>query len=269
MQLPKKRKTSHHSDNDTSTFKGIVFQANNFLSAPSESGVLEHTKLLPRRIVKEFPLHLAPPMPLRSNRALLLKRPVELLSRLNKQSPKTVIVVGAGLSGLAAANQLSKFGFKVTVLEARDRVGGRIHTVPLSSLVPGAQNESFGVDLGGAWIHGCDGNPLIKLVRSANASAYSLSDQQTQIFDCDGAPIQPQVDQKVENEFNVLLDGLVAFALLRGPANRKNDISLGQSIAEVILGQNLSDTERRRKVFFDWLLCSYIAASVELAYGKS
>ena len=40
-----------------------------------------------------------------------------------------VIVVGAGLAGLAAAHELSSGGRTVTVLEARDRVGGRVYTL--------------------------------------------------------------------------------------------------------------------------------------------
>ena len=46
--------------------------------------------------------------------------------RLNKTS---VIVVGAGLAGLSAAVRLMKDGANVTVVEARDRVGGRVLTV--------------------------------------------------------------------------------------------------------------------------------------------
>lgn len=57
-----------------------------------------------------------------------------------------VIVVGAGAAGLGAATTLEKQGFEVTVLEARNRVGGRAWTSTLPSGVK--------VDLGGSWIHG-------------------------------------------------------------------------------------------------------------------
>ena len=54
-----------------------------------------------------------------------------------------VIIIVAGVSGLVAARELHKSGKKVIVLEARDRVGGRLYT------------KKFGkgeVDLGGEWI---------------------------------------------------------------------------------------------------------------------
>jgi monoamine oxidase len=46
-----------------------------------------------------------------------------------------VIIIGAGAAGLAAARELSAAGVETVVLEARDRVGGRIHTIynPYSS----------------------------------------------------------------------------------------------------------------------------------------
>ena len=46
-----------------------------------------------------------------------------------------VVVVGAGLAGLTAAVDLAVAGAEVTVLEARDRVGGRMHGIPLSASV--------------------------------------------------------------------------------------------------------------------------------------
>jgi monoamine oxidase len=45
------------------------------------------------------------------------------------QSPKHIIIIGAGMAGLVAASLLKGTGHKVTVLEANDRVGGRVHTI--------------------------------------------------------------------------------------------------------------------------------------------
>jgi monoamine oxidase len=58
-----------------------------------------------------------------------------------------VLIVGAGASGLAAAGVLTRAGRHVTILEARDRIGGRIHTVhdPLSPLP---------IELGAEFVHG-------------------------------------------------------------------------------------------------------------------
>jgi monoamine oxidase len=49
--------------------------------------------------------------------------------RRDPSGPGRVIVVGAGLAGLTAAYELGRAGFDVTVLEARDRIGGRVYTV--------------------------------------------------------------------------------------------------------------------------------------------
>ena len=42
---------------------------------------------------------------------------------------KTVTIIGAGLAGLSAAYELHRSGWNVTVLEARDRVGGRVYSI--------------------------------------------------------------------------------------------------------------------------------------------
>ena len=49
-------------------------------------------------------------------------------ARLRAQPRTQVIVVGAGLAGLAAAYELHKLGYVVSVLEASHRPGGRVHT---------------------------------------------------------------------------------------------------------------------------------------------
>jgi monoamine oxidase len=57
-----------------------------------------------------------------------------------------LVVIGADLAGLAAARALSNAGHTVTVLEARDPQGGRVHTLRLWPDLP--------VELGSGWIHG-------------------------------------------------------------------------------------------------------------------
>ena len=68
-----------------------------------------------------------------------------------------VAVVGAGAAGLAAAHRLRQRGIDTLVLEARDRTGGRAHTVKTSA--------GFPVDLGCGWLHSADRNPWVPLAR--------------------------------------------------------------------------------------------------------
>ena len=68
-----------------------------------------------------------------------LSRPVSAQSR-------RVVVVGAGFSGLAAAYELSKVGYDVTVVEARNRVGGRV--ISFSDIVPNKNVEGGGELIG-------------------------------------------------------------------------------------------------------------------------
>jgi monoamine oxidase len=68
------------------------------------------------------------------------------------------IILGAGWSGAVAAQTLSAKGYKVLVLEARDRVGGRAQT-----WVGGGAK----IDVGCSWIHGFrEGNPTRGIAKS-------------------------------------------------------------------------------------------------------
>src|SRR5687768_12493909 len=79
--------------------------------------------------------------------AALATKPLASLAFQNNDSREAdVIVVGAGMAGLAAARTLVEEGYSVIVLEARERIGGRVHS--------DCEIASFPVELGGEFLHG-------------------------------------------------------------------------------------------------------------------
>jgi len=91
-------------------------------------------------------------------------------------TPGRVLVVGAGIAGLTVANALAHGGVECVVLEARDRIGGRLHTVDLAGSP---------VDLGGSWIHMPGGNPMRAFAELAGVPCRS-ADQVPEMagYDC-------------------------------------------------------------------------------------
>ena len=83
------------------------------------------------------------------------------------QPGDSVIVLGAGIAGLSAARALTDAGVPSIVLEARDRIGGRVHTIDLPGS-PGASNVR--VDAGAAWLQQFPRNPLAPILRSLGAT---------------------------------------------------------------------------------------------------
>ena len=79
---------------------------------------------------------------------------MSLLSEVN------VAIIGAGAAGLGAANALKDSGLSTIVLEARDRVGGRAHTIMASSDVV--------FDVGCGWLHSADQNSFVKIAGQLN-----------------------------------------------------------------------------------------------------
>jgi phytoene dehydrogenase-like protein len=90
----------------------------------------------------------------------------------------SVIVIGAGVAGLAAARRLTREGFAVTVLEGRNRIGGRVWTDVIDG-VP--------MDVGAGWIHGPDGgNPIATLATKATARTFITNDDSIKVTSVSG-----------------------------------------------------------------------------------
>ena len=135
---------------------------------------------------------------------ILMMAPSLLTSSCRKKKDqagdKTVIVIGAGISGLAAAKKLKDVGFNVTVIESQDKVGGRLRT-----------NRSLGLafDEGASWIHGIDGNPITSLAQQAGMQTFETKDDSRKSYDLGGIVRSSTDYDNAEDELYVILDSMM------------------------------------------------------------
>lgn len=147
-----------------------------------------------------------------------------------------VVVVGAGLAGLTAAVDLAAAGAEVTVLEARDRVGGRVHGIPVSASVV--------ADAGAAYL-GMRHTELLALVRehglalvstaTAGGSTFLVSDRRTTT-----ASRVPPLDVVALGDLFDRLEELVAQLRPDAPwqspwAGRLDRLSAARWLADVVM----------------------------------
>lgn len=111
-----------------------------------------------------------------------------------------VIIVGGGISGIKAANDLVKNGISCLVLEARDRLGGRILTETLDSGVP--------IDLGASWFHDCLDNPLLKKYWMGGKVEFAFDDGRFSVFNEDGQIDDNQRLKPIAEEIKLYLADL-------------------------------------------------------------
>ena len=83
---------------------------------------------------------------------------------------KKVIVIGSGIAGMTAAELLLNNGYKVTILEARERIGGRIYT---DNHIFSHNGQPVPIDVGASWIHGDQNQPLMYLKNKRNIKVWN------------------------------------------------------------------------------------------------
>lgn len=125
-----------------------------------------------------------------------------------------VVVIGAGMAGLKAASDLKALGYKVIVIEARNRIGGRTHT-----------DTSLGVplDMGASWIHGITNNPIYQFSQQSNTETFAWDYDLSRRFDLSGAN-QPLSESQYENA----KDGI--FSAIEFLANQSPDSSIADAV---------------------------------------
>ncbi len=130
-----------------------------------------------------------------------------------------IIVVGAGIAGLAAASELAASGYRILVLEARDRLGGRIWT-----------NRSLGspVDMGASWIHGVTGNPMKALAVQLGIETSATDYDDVIAFDAGGHQLSNAELGELANAFEELVEEVESFG-----ESRDANLSIGAAFDHV------------------------------------
>lgn len=146
-----------------------------------------------------------------------------------------VIIIGGGVAGLAAARLLQSKGAGVLILEARDRMGGRVWT-DLS--LPGVA-----LDLGASWIEGIKSNPMAWLARSFNLRTLPTDWDNKALYNLEGSRLsQPEI-ARIETNYQGLLRQVERFRDQLEDED-EDDISLQEGFDRVLATRSLTNSER-------------------------
>lgn len=149
-----------------------------------------------------------------------------------------IVIVGAGAAGLMAARALARTGKRVTILEARDRCGGRIHPLPASEF-------GYAADGGAEFVHG--EAPVTRgLAREAGLSVRTIGGTQ---WSFDGKafsrenPRDPYGD-KLHAAVKELTDDLTVADFLRRHFAGPEYAGLRHAVERMVEGYDAADPER-------------------------
>lgn len=156
------------------------------------------------------------------------------------QNKGKVIVIGAGMAGISAAKELQENGYEVTILEARDRIGGRIFT-----------NDSLGtpLDFGASWIHGPIGNPITSLVNKYDIKYKTTDFESTYVFDADGSSVTNRKVTEITEDAQWLMKKAAKYAY-----KQDDDISLGSAIDYILSQEDVQNDQYMR--LLEWMITS-------------
>ncbi|KAJ7507140.1 hypothetical protein B0H11DRAFT_1970405 [Mycena galericulata] len=153
-----------------------------------------------------------------------------------------VCIVGAGISGLRCADILLSKGFEVTILEARDRIGGRI-----------CQSDALGytVDIGPNWIHAWtdsdEPHPMFKLATDTSTPVHHWNNKQL-IFASDGQALPDEVTDRLSSLLWVIIEDAFKFSEAAHQNDGGKSIPAEESLYDFIKREaatRLSDPKER------------------------
>lgn len=154
-------------------------------------------------------------------------------SAMTNSGSVDVIVVGAGVSGLAAARQLQEAGIRVVVLEGRDRIGGRVWTDRTWADAP--------LDMGASWIHGIRGNPIAALADEMDIPTVATDYDNMAVYDYDGRELSDEELEDLDEWVAEVLEDAAAFG-----EELNDDIALQAGVNRVLAEEALTAEDERQ-----------------------
>ena len=151
---------------------------------------------------------------------------------LQARGTGAIVVVGAGAAGLSTASQLKKAGCTVTVLEGRERIGGRAWTENL---------HGSPIDLGASWFHGVNTHSLTPKAKQLGIELIPTDYENGILFDSSGKRFEWQ---RLNHLYDFVYDSIF------GKTSKE---SMGKSIES--FRETLSSEE---KIWFDYVVVSEI-----------
>ncbi|MEZ4641590.1 MAG: NAD(P)/FAD-dependent oxidoreductase [Chloroflexota bacterium] len=152
-----------------------------------------------------------------------------------------ILILGAGIAGLAAAATLRQQGYETLLIEARDRIGGRIWT--------SNQWDDAPLDLGASWIHGLRGNPIADIAAEAQARLVTTDNESAITYHSNGRPLSEAQTEQLEDLTAQLWQAIIA-------AQEDDPDRSVQEVVAAALAASPPDAERQQ--WANFILNSYV-----------
>ncbi|XP_057447074.1 lysine-specific histone demethylase 1 homolog 1 [Lotus japonicus] len=181
----------------------------------------------------------------------------------------TVIVIGAGFAGLVAARQLVFMGFKVVILEGRNRPGGRVKTRRMKGGGggDGGNGVEAAADIGGSVLTGINGNPLGVLARQLGLPLHKVRDL-CPLYLPDGKSVDTEIDSSVEVSFNKLLERVCKLRQAMIEEIKSVDMPLGSALEAFRRVYQVAE-DKVERMLLNWHLANLEYANATLMSNMS